>query len=330
MAPRKRTENKHLPPRVYWKNGAYRFLSKDNKWVKLGKTLSEAMQTWSEMFSDRNFSTKTMGSLFDRYMQEVSPQKSLSTHKVELYNMKFLKVFFGDMQPADVTSVDVYRFLDMRAKISVIQANKELSLLSSVFSYAIRWGVVSQNICRDIKRFKEPTRDRYVQDEEFETFYNYADDLIKSFMLVSYLTGLRLGDVLNIKFGDLTEEGILIVANKTKKKSLIVWTDALRDAVDFARKLKRPVRGIYLFCTRDGTPYSSDGFKAIWQRKMKKAHKDGVLKERFMIKDLRAKAATDIEQNRGLEFAQALLGHSNASTTRRHYIRKVQKVNPVR
>jgi integrase len=330
MSPPRRKKDKHLPKRVYFKTGCYYFVDIQNKWHKLGKTLAEAMQTWSQMFEQRIFSNKTMSAVFDRYIQEVSTTKSESTYKNELSSFKYLRAFFGDMSPQDITPVDVYRHLDLRARISKVQANKELSLMSSVFASAIRWGIVSENICRDIKRFKEPTRDRYVQDEEFETFYNYADDLIKAFMLVSYLTGLRLGDVLNVKFGDLTEEGILIVANKTKKKSIIVWTDALRDAVDFAKKLKRPVRGFYLFCTRDGKPYSSDGFKAIWQRKMKKAHENGVLKERFMIKDLRAKAATDIEQNRGLEFAQALLGHSNASTTRRHYIRKVQKVNPVR
>jgi len=329
MSPPRKKLNTHLPPRVYQKHGGYYFVDKNRKWIKLGNTLAEAMQVYSQMF-ERPLASKTMHAVFDRYMKEVSSQKAVSTHKVEMYNIQGLRTFFGPMKPDEITPVDVYEYLDLRKQQTVFQANKELSLLSGVLAYAIRWGVISQNVCRDIKRFKEPTRDRYVQDEEFETFYNYADDLIKAFMLVSYLTALRLGDVLDIKLGDLTEEGILIDANKTRKKSLIMWTDALRDAVNFARKLKRPVRGLYLFCTQKGKPYSSDGLKAIWQRKMRKAHEEGVLQERFMIKDLRAKAATDIEQNRGLEFAQALLGHSNASTTRRHYIRKVQKVNPVR
>ena len=50
------------------------------------------------------------------------------------------------------------------------------------------------------------------------------------------------------------------------------------------------------------------GFSSIWQRKMKSALVEGVLKERFTDHDLRRKTASDLDD---LEHAKKLLGHAN-------------------
>ena len=82
----------------------------------------------------------------------------------------------------------------------------------------------------------------------------------------------------------------------------------------------------HLFSTRDGRPYTVDGFTSIWQRKMKAAFEKGILKERFTDHDLRAKSGSDTE----LEHAEKLLAHLDRKTTRRHYRRKPQKVRPIK
>jgi integrase len=48
------------------------------------------------------------------------------------------------------------------------------------------------------------------------------------------------------------------------------------------------------------------------------------LKLRFQEKDLRKKVATDMD----LDLAAALLGHTSADTTQRHYRLKGRKVKP--
>ena len=71
----------------------------------------------------------------------------------------------------------------------------------------------------------------------------------------------------------------------------------------------RAVRGLTLFTTRNGTPYSSDGFRAIWQRAMR-AYVDAG-NARFTEHDLRAKVASDAgDAGR----ARDLLGHRPASS----------------
>lgn len=84
-----------------------------------------------------------------------------------------------------------------------------------------------------------------------------------------------------------------------------------------AKALKRPIRGLYLFCTRQGKPYSDTGFKAMWNRVQVKWAESGG--QRFTFHDIRAKALTDAKRL-GLD-AQSLAGHASLAMTE-HYIKQ--------
>lgn len=73
-----------------------------------------------------------------------------------------------------------------------------------------------------------------------------------------------------------------------------------------------------LIHSRVGQPYSSQGFKAMWQRLMKEWVEQG--NERFTFHDLRAKAVTDlIEDGRK---ASELTGHRTESIPAKVYDRR--------
>jgi integrase len=79
---------------------------------------------------------------------------------------------------------------------------------------------------------------------------------------------------------------------------------------------------------RDGTKLTSSGFKSAWARAMERAMEAKSLSETFAENDLRAKVATEaIELGQN---ATAMLGHSSDATTKRHYQRGTQKVEPLR
>jgi len=86
------------------------------------------------------------------------------------------------------------------------------------------------------------------------------------------------------------------------------------------------IHRLYLFCNRKGQPYTGNGFRSIWQRKMRSAIEAGVLKERFREHDIRAKAASDITK----DHAEELLGHHDGRITDKHYRRKLKIMLPVR
>lgn len=332
VSPRPRTKDKHLPPRVYIKHGAYWLVTLENKWIRLGTTFAEAMGEWTRLAST-NTRLTTMGQLFDRYLLEVSPLRAKATHKGNQFAIAQLRTVFNNAPPDEVTPVHIYGYLDRRGKVAKRGANIERGVLSHVFTKAIEWGIVTDNPCKHVKRLKQKKRNRYVTDEEYNAVRQFSPGLIACAMEMAYLTGLRKADVLGLRLSDLTSEGISVTPRKTENSTevrlIIEWSPALKECVASVKALPRGIRGLYLFCTRRGAPYSTDGFDSIWQRMIRRAFKEGIIQERFRFHDLRRKAATDAEKLHGREYARKLLAHATQSMTG-NYISGVQRVQPVK
>ncbi|MFN7097179.1 MAG: tyrosine-type recombinase/integrase [Gammaproteobacteria bacterium] len=325
---RKRLTNKHLPERVYLKHGAYYYLNRQSKWIRLGKTLPEAMASWAAMV-EPPIEIYTMQQLFDRYMLEIAPQKSAESYRANRVGIKALSSAFGHLSPIDITAPVIYQFMDKRGKIAPVMANREKSLLSHIFTTAIRWGIVTTNPCKNVMRIKEVHRDRYVTDTEYFSVRSLATENIKFIMDFAYFTGLRQADVLKLKLNEVQENGIYIQVNKTKKKLLIEWAEELKKLVELAKNRAALLHSEYLFPNNNGQKYTSSGFQTLWQRLIKKALAAKVIEETFRFHDIRRKTATEMEQIRGRESARQLLGHNDQKTTA-IYISGMQKVKPLK
>ena len=164
-----------------------------------------------------------------------------------------------------------------------------------------------------------------MEDAELEAFKAVAGEFLSAYVDFKYLTGLRKGDILKLRLDALTDEGIAVTQAKTGGRLIFLWEPELRAAVDRIRALPRPIRGLFLFCTRKGRAYSASGFDSIWQRAMVKAMEKGALRERFTEHDIRAKTATDDPIH-----AQKRLGHKSSAMTDRHIkVRTVERVSPL-
>lgn len=142
-------------------------------------------------------------------------------------------------------------------------------------------------------------------------------------MDMALLTGLREGDILRLKRSDVTDEGLLVKPSKRGKPLLFERTSELEAAIERAKTLPSEIASVFLIHNLQGQPYTTDGFRAIWQRYMNKALKNKNIKERFTFHDLRAKSGSDHESG-------AQLGHQDPRTTNRIYRRKPQRVTPLR
>lgn len=331
---RRRKNNFNLPPRMYLKHGAYYYVSRENKWIRLSDDKAIAFAKWAEIEGEtpsESGSNKpiagSMDALIDKYMIEIAPKKAKATYIGNLMEANNLKKVFGKMLVLDVRPTHIAKYLDIRGIKAPIRANREISLLSHMFSYAMRWGQIDRNPCLGVAKHSEKGRDRYITDNEFELVKNIASDLIAIVMDFAYITAMRRGDILKLRLDQITDEGIWIKQSKTGAKQLYEWSNGLIEVVGRAKALKRPISGLYLFCTRQGQPYSDTGFKAMWNRvQIKWAESGG---ERFTFHDIRAKALTDAKRL-GLD-AQSLAGHSTSAMTE-HYIkqREFKRIMPLR
>jgi integrase len=298
-------------------------------WERLGTDLKAAKLRWAQIETDREapVSTNTVSALIAYYRQEHLPKLAERTRKDRRAYLKYLDQTFGHMAPAKVRPTDIAQYLE--AHPSPISANRHIATLSVVYRKAMRIGLVDRNPCDGVERNRESARDRYITDAEFLAVKSLCDDWMQAVMDLAYLTGMRLGDLLQLKHRQIGADGIHLRQGKTGRRQIIERTAAVDDVL---RRLSRHrhVSGMHVICTRRGQPYTTSGLGAMFRRIMVKAHREGVIAERFTWHDIRAKAATDAE-DQGLD-PQRLLGH----TTRRQtevYLRsraplRVRPVDP--
>lgn len=91
---------------------------------------------------------------------------------------------------------------------------------------------------------------------------------------------------------------------------LIEWTPKLRQVVARLKELKRADITAYMVTTQTGQPFTYSGASTAWKRAVKRAGVRGVT-----FHDLKAKALTDVDGERGIGEAQKMGGHSTQSQT---------------
>ena len=340
MTPRRRNpENKALPERWRFKHGAYYFRvppGQESRWdgkteFRLGKSIHEAYRTFAARVENSD-DIKTVGQLLDRYAAEVIPEKAVKTQEGNHLAIRRLRPVFGDMPIGAVKPRHAHKYMSLVAERNgATSANRDYEVLSHALSKAVEWGLIDKNeLKQQVTKIKTRPKKRYVKDWEIEELLTVAHPTIHAYVRIKQLTGLRCTDILKLRESDIQEDGLLSDTGKTGKPLLFVWTDELRDAIDFAISV-RPVDDTDLvFCTRKGTSYATknrknSGFKSLWQRSMRKALDKTKLEKKFSEKDLRTKTASDMDST---EDAQKLLGHTSPETTQRHYRLKPEKVMP--
>jgi integrase len=264
---------------------------------------------------------------FERYKREVIPTLAPRTQKDYARHIATLVRVFGHMRPDELLPRDIGAFLD-RPK-GKIHANRQVAVLSSVYAKMVgRWYVADRNPCKDVQLNPSKKRSRYVTDAEYAAFYATARPRIQLAMDLALLTGQRQGDLLTLPFKNVTDEGILFRQAKTGKRLLVGMSSALEAVISRARRMVPVVEiGGYVIRTRRGMPYTSEGFRACWQRTMYNAMKAGVLQERFTFHDLRAKSVSD---STTIQEAFERAGHTSMAMTRGTYDRGVRKVTPLK
>lgn len=306
---RRRKTDKHLPPCVYHKHGAF-WLVKRGKWERLGVALPEALVEYARR--TQSHTKGSMPDLIDRVLVHISPK--LKQNTVSQYRIAGdkLKKFLSEFSPEQVKPKHVAA-IKMHMAATPNMANRVLSVLRIVFQHAVEWQLCEINPCVGIKRHAESKRDRYITDAEYASIYAVAPPRLQIIMELLYLTGQRIGDVLKIRYSDIGENGIFFQQEKTEARLLVRWTSDLRKTVERARILHGNLRALTLLHNRRGKTPDYSTTKIQWNKACDKAGVKDV-----HIHDLRAKSLTDARQQ-GLN-PQALAGHTSPAMTDR-YIR---------
>ena len=148
---------------------------------------------------------------------------------------------------------------------------------------------------------------------------------MRAIIQIAYLTGMRRGDILDLKLADITDSGIVLKQEKTEKRQNFEMTRALAGAINLAKSARKTRNLVYLFTNSKAQKITETGFNSAWRRLRVRCDLHDI-----HFHDLRGKALTDAKEKGGLDYAQALAGHENRDMTER-YIRSksTDKVKPV-
>lgn len=320
---------------------SYFTVTPDNRRINLGHNLKDARRKLLELDGEAR-PAGTIGDHLDELMKErkrlmergkLSPE-TIDSNELELVA---LKKAFGNMAPEAVRPKHIWDYLHLyRGAEAPVRANREIALLSRMFSRLVNAGALDLNPCTGVERNEENARDRLVSDAEFDAFLTFCranghldedspakrtSDAGRRLALaahIAYLTGKALGQVLKISRTQIKDDGIEFGKRKRGARTLVEWTTELQAAVDECLALPSKITSTYLIFSGDGQPYTATGFKSMWQRMMNAWEEAG--NERFTFHDLRAKTVTDTTE--AGRKASDLTGHRTEAVVSKVYDRR--------
>lgn len=161
--------------------------------------------------SQRQSQDITFATLYERYYNEHALQhtKRPEDNKKQLNNHIIPKI--GRDKVSLITRDRMKEIhLNIGSSSGRTQANRMLNMASAVFNYGIQEQIYKGiNPCNGIKRFKRRSRDRFLTQEELESFFKALDleqVLFRDFFLLTLFIGARKSTMLAMKYADLNFE----------------------------------------------------------------------------------------------------------------------------
>ncbi len=226
-----------------------------------------------------------------------------------------MKKYFRESDLRQITPMEIERFRSglLVKGMQKSTTNRYLALLKRMFSLAIDEGLAETNPVRKVKFFSEAEnlKERILTEEEEKRLVESSCDHMKDIVTFAVNTGMRLGEILNLKWANVDMRSGIIKVEFTKSgKTRIVPMNGTVRAI-LSRPRKRGEE--YVFTNPD----SEDRYREI-----KRSFKTGCRRasvEGLRFHDLRHTFASRLVRN-GVDIGavRKLLGHSSLLVTQRY------------
>jgi len=158
-------------------------------------------------------------------------------------------------------------------------ANRALALLSTVFN---QMTPERQNPCKGVKKFREQSRDRFLQPAELQRFFEAleAPDTpanLRDYLLLSIYTGARRSNVMQMRWTDLDFDQCLWKIPASQSKNSEVMTVPLVEPVlQILNARKAATSSVFVFDSRLSASGHMEEPKKAWKTLLNKAKLDDI------------------------------------------------------
>lgn len=323
-----------LPKRVYERHGAWYFVDMAGKWHRLCAVRQgmPAMYRALADLTEHETQSDRMPAVISRWYEgkriEWAPATQRNMERIASYMSRELAEF----TPAELKPPRCNAYLSEFAHMPHTYTQHR-TMLRMVLSFAALEGLRDgHNPVDDVPAKSAPPRRRIVTDAEIEAIKRAAEALgascagLAPMIDLALITGQRIGDLIGLRWEDVTTEGLLIVQGKTGERLLIEWSPALRAAIDTCAAGRERIGHVLINGLGKGWGYA--GIYKQWAIACRAAGVDDM-----HIHDLRGRAGVDalLAAGEDVRAAQRLLGHRGEGMTRRYVEGKYAKrVKPSR
>ncbi len=301
---RPKKHNRELPRRMRFKHGQFYYVVKD-VWTPLGQKFGPALKQWADLEASPE-TASTFGQALNGYLIDELPDLAEATQKEYRRMSGTLREVFGDTPLAEIEGTHVAQYLKKRTAKKM--ANREMALMSSVFSYAMRMGFAKANPCHGVRRNKEKRRTRLPTTDELLAVLGRAEPTLRAMIALTLSTALREKDLLALDIPVLERRGVEVVTSKAKVPVCFTWTPELRALLGEAVGERR--LGPVFLTQRKRKRWTASGLDTMWGRLCEKC---GIVDLHWH--DLRAWAITMADRTRGRDAASMFAGHADKATT---------------
>jgi integrase len=290
------------------------------KWKSTGRTVKA--EAYREMMRfDNNLRTYksrvTLQEFTSEFLTHAEATYASSTRELYLRSLTIFQNLTGNKALSAISPKDADLYRTARSKqVSPVSVNMELRTLKAAFGVATRWRLITENPFRKVAFLRIPEHQpSYVRKEDFgRLLQSIKDQWFKDLITFAALTGLRRGEIINLRWRDVDFQRRLIYVQstdtfttKTGKRRTVPMNETVYQLL-----CSKSSSGGELVFTFDGSAIRPD----LVTRKFRFAVRKAGLDRGLHFHSLRHTFATWLVQGSvGIYQVQKLLGHSNISVT---------------
>ena len=261
-----------------------------------------------------------IGQFFEDFCPNRVQNGRMAPSTVHEYRKQAARYLIPAIGNLDIEEVERAHIGNMVDPLRPVLRNRVLALASRIFRYFEDQGLRQQysNPCRGVERSREEPRDRTLSTAEIAALGKALarvdiDPVKRAVIHVAMLTGLRIGELISLRWDCVNFESgsVLLPTTKTGRRT----HPLSRAAVDALKGL--PVMGNYVFCINPPKPVSYTAVRLAFLKAAKAARLRDV-----RLHDLRRTFMTRAaESGISAHTLRDLLGHKTAMMADR-YVRR--------